>query len=575
MKRPAHLVTLLLSVFCASLSAAEGDTLRIQPDTFQSRVALQPYLRFIHDPARTLTLDSARFRTMTALPDTPFVFPPQTAYWLRLVLCNTSSTDTLRFWIGAPQFTFDHLDAYLDIPPDGPRVARTGLLLHYRDLSAPKNRRYLALALPPASSAEVWLRAERYFAHFFPSGQIEIVPGPGADQLRRDDWSDYRIDDVVMAIYMGIFALIAWIFGLLWLNDRRESAYLWYALFNVGNFLYYLRLFEALPTQHFFFSYRMGWNLGLEVTTACLIFIAYVQFLRAFLELRERDPLLDRFLRAMMWVSVGGVAVDLLLVKPIWGQEGSYAAFIAVRSVFIAAFFCVYARLLRMIRYGPAAWIIAGALALILNVLATWLVQRFGWPNENAGYGLLRRTTTPGGVFLFLNMRGAFVLEIFFFTIAFALKYRMRQESFLLKNRRLEAEKAELQQKMTQASLWDSRDPFLDVQRRLAEEHLSDPKFDAAALARAQGLSLKSLNTRLRKTACLTAPAFLRRLRLEKAAALLRTHPSLNVSEIADRTGFSGGDVFSNIFRKHFGQSPMEWRRGNGTPNGSNAENPA
>ena len=59
-----------------------------------------------------------------------------------------------------------------------------------------------------------------------------------------------------------------------------------------------------------------------------------------------------------------------------------------------------------------------------------------------------------------------------------------------------------------------------------------------------------------------TLAAFIRRVRLEKAAAQLAANPGKSITEIALDLGFSGSSVFSRCFRSHFGVSPAQWRSG-------------
>jgi AraC family transcriptional regulator len=57
-----------------------------------------------------------------------------------------------------------------------------------------------------------------------------------------------------------------------------------------------------------------------------------------------------------------------------------------------------------------------------------------------------------------------------------------------------------------------------------------------------------------------TPDDYLRRVRLESAANLLIKCPTLSVTEIAMRNGFSTPSHFSSSFRKHFSVPPTEWR---------------
>jgi AraC family transcriptional regulator len=57
-----------------------------------------------------------------------------------------------------------------------------------------------------------------------------------------------------------------------------------------------------------------------------------------------------------------------------------------------------------------------------------------------------------------------------------------------------------------------------------------------------------------------TPDAYVRRVRLEKAASWLGRQPPDSVTEIAMRCGFSTPSLFSRNFRTHFGLSPVQWR---------------
>lgn len=55
---------------------------------------------------------------------------------------------------------------------------------------------------------------------------------------------------------------------------------------------------------------------------------------------------------------------------------------------------------------------------------------------------------------------------------------------------------------------------------------------------------------------------FIKRIRLEKAASLLRIHPQLTVTEIALECGFNSLEVFSRNFSDYFSKTPTQWRNG-------------
>ncbi|PAP81427.1 hypothetical protein B1759_08890 [Rubrivirga sp. SAORIC476] len=89
----------------------------------------------------------------------------------------------------------------------------------------------------------------------------------------------------------------------------------------------------------------------------------------------------------------------------------------------------------------------------------------------------------------------------------------------------------------------------------VARERLGDPAFGAVELARAVGLSPRQLRRRVRDATGETPGAFLRRLRLEHAAALLAGGTRC-VKEVAHRVGFRSVSGFRAAFRAAFGVAP-------------------
>src|SRR4030095_14282362 len=62
------------------------------------------------------------------------------------------------------------------------------------------------------------------------------------------------------------------------------------------------------------------------------------------------------------------------------------------------------------------------------------------------------------------------------------------------------------------------------------------------------------------------------RMRLERAANLLRSVPRLSITAAAFEAGFSSASVFSRAFRKHFGVSARQWDRQSPLKNSKNGQ---
>jgi transcriptional regulator GlxA family with amidase domain len=104
-------------------------------------------------------------------------------------------------------------------------------------------------------------------------------------------------------------------------------------------------------------------------------------------------------------------------------------------------------------------------------------------------------------------------------------------------------------------------DRFLEAVRQAVEEHLGEATFRVEALAEAVGMTRVHLYRRLRALCGETPSALLQRMRLERAAALLRGRAG-NVAEVAYAVGFRSANRFGKAFRAHFGATPSAYARG-------------
>ena len=87
------------------------------------------------------------------------------------------------------------------------------------------------------------------------------------------------------------------------------------------------------------------------------------------------------------------------------------------------------------------------------------------------------------------------------------------------------------------------------------EARLDDPALSVDGLAEALAVSTRTLQRRLRDASGLTPVAFVRTLRLERAADLLRQRAG-SVAEVARAVGFRDPDYFARVFRQGFGVPP-------------------
>ncbi len=108
----------------------------------------------------------------------------------------------------------------------------------------------------------------------------------------------------------------------------------------------------------------------------------------------------------------------------------------------------------------------------------------------------------------------------------------------------------------------DSRDAlFLHNARDIVLREINDPDFNVASFSREAGLSRSQLHRKLTALTGLSGSAFIRSVRLHRAAELLRAGYG-NVTEVAMETGFQSLSNFSRSFREQFGVTPSRYLAG-------------
>ena len=106
---------------------------------------------------------------------------------------------------------------------------------------------------------------------------------------------------------------------------------------------------------------------------------------------------------------------------------------------------------------------------------------------------------------------------------------------------------------------------FLERVRDVAEAHLDDSNFGIDALAHEVGMSRRQLGRRLRQALDTSPAAFVRSLRLARAAQLLEQQAG-TVAETAYAVGYRDPDHFSKQFREAYGVVPSAFRSTDAVP---------
>ncbi len=124
-------------------------------------------------------------------------------------------------------------------------------------------------------------------------------------------------------------------------------------------------------------------------------------------------------------------------------------------------------------------------------------------------------------------------------------------------NARQEARLRQTEEKATSAS--DPDKAFMVRATQIVMEHLDDTAFDRETFAKEMLVSSSTLYNKVHVLTGKTIVEFVNGIRLEEAAKILRSEPSITIVDLSARVGFNTPKYFSRCFKKQFGRLPKEY----------------
>ena len=112
--------------------------------------------------------------------------------------------------------------------------------------------------------------------------------------------------------------------------------------------------------------------------------------------------------------------------------------------------------------------------------------------------------------------------------------------------------------KLVQPQVKGNDELLMERIMKSVNKNLGNSNFNVDMLMQDVGISRAQLHRKMKEMTGLSTSEFIRNIRLEQAARLLREQ-KINITQVAYTVGFSNLAHFSTIFRKHFGVSPSEY----------------
>ena len=137
----------------------------------------------------------------------------------------------------------------------------------------------------------------------------------------------------------------------------------------------------------------------------------------------------------------------------------------------------------------------------------------------------------------------------------------MHIDNLLKSRQRLKGKYSGAQQqadKVEQPEVKGNDELLMERIMKAINKNLSDSDFNVDMLTQEVGISRAQLHRKMKEMTGISTSEFLRNIRLEQAARLLKEQ-KINVTQVAYTVGFSNLAHFSTIFRKHFGVAPSEY----------------
>lgn len=116
----------------------------------------------------------------------------------------------------------------------------------------------------------------------------------------------------------------------------------------------------------------------------------------------------------------------------------------------------------------------------------------------------------------------------------------------------------ERKEQVEQRDLADNDKALMDRIMQSINKNLDNSDYSVEQLAQDAGLSRSQLHRKMKELTGISPSDFIRNLRLEQAARLLRER-NVNVSQVAYSVGFNTLGNFSKAFKQHFGMPPTEY----------------
>jgi sensor histidine kinase YesM len=271
---------LFLLFFFAINTFAQRTYILNQP--VKDSILLNSYTEILYEPTETLTFNTVKNQKF--IPFKNFKLEKtalQKTYnhWLRFtVQNNTSESQQLLFDYGL--YHYIYLYDY-----DGKKliVKKAGMLIKPDEKIFADNKYVIPVEIPAKASKEIYIQINDKNG-IYKDSKISLLTYGFEENLRSQSFFKSRKDIFYSASFLAI-GLFLILFCIIQFSQTREIAFVYYALYLLGLYLYFVRRIEALTDTAIIFSYFPRSFLTSEVPLNILPNIWYLLFCQYLLNL--------------------------------------------------------------------------------------------------------------------------------------------------------------------------------------------------------------------------------------------------------------------------------------------------
>lgn len=395
---------------------AQVDTLILGEEGSGLNENISQYCQVLVDSTQKLTVGQVShmlFADGKLFHEDDWVARKAITFWIKFTIRNKGSADyDLYFFTGYQ----DYMYFYAPSTDSGYQLEQTAGLMLGTGGRSRWDQYAFPLPISATSSTTFYLKiTDKYYVQ----NPLEpmLYNQSGLDEYKLAQIWLYQPDEFLITLLMGML-LVMLCFMAISFRQSPEKSYLYYGLFVLGLIFFFDLRLERKPYQVSFFNYfpllKYFWDTTAELF--CLYFV-YVLFARAFLNLKEMFPILDKAFKYAAWVFGGVVILDIILLL----NEQYYASnilYITVYFVSLIPLIIVFFVLFRKKDNPLVRFFLAGSLCLFLSQLATHL---FITLNE------LGITHLPPNISPQYSLLVGIVAELLFFAIGLNYKNKLVQ----------------------------------------------------------------------------------------------------------------------------------------------------